>query len=61
MWVLNSPTRDGTCVPCIGRQIRNHWTARKTQLLLYEAFAIYIQTGLRVGVPALAIYQVNYR
>ena len=23
------PTRDGTCVPCIGRHIRNHWTTRK--------------------------------
>ena len=23
---LNSPTRDQTCVPCIGKQILNHWT-----------------------------------
>ena len=24
MWDLSSPTRDQTCVPCIGRQILNH-------------------------------------
>ena len=29
MWDLSSPTRDRTCVPCIGRRILNHWTARE--------------------------------
>ena len=29
MWDLSSPTRDQTCIPCIGRQRLNHWTARK--------------------------------
>ena len=29
MWDLSSPTRGWTCVPCIGRQILNHWTARE--------------------------------
>ena len=29
MWDLSSPTRDQTCVPCIGRWILNHWTTRK--------------------------------
>ena len=29
MWDLISPTRDSTCVPCIGRQIFNHWTTRQ--------------------------------
>ena len=24
--ILNSPTRDQACVPCIGKQILNHWT-----------------------------------
>ncbi|XP_061292259.1 uncharacterized protein LOC133259147 [Bos javanicus] len=28
MWDLRSPTRDGTCTLCIGRQSLNHWTAR---------------------------------
>ena len=28
MWNLRSPTRDGTCTLCIGRQSLNHWTAR---------------------------------
>ena len=29
MWNLSSPTRDGTYVPCIGRQILNHRTTRE--------------------------------
>ena len=29
MWDLSSLTRDGTCVPCIGRQILYHWTTRE--------------------------------
>ena len=29
MWDLSSPTRDWTHVPCIGRQILNHWTTRQ--------------------------------
>jgi len=27
MWYLSSLTRDGTCVPCIGRWSLNHWAA----------------------------------
>ena len=26
MWDLSSPTRDRTCIPCIGKQSLNHWT-----------------------------------
>ena len=29
----SSQTRDQTCVPCIGRQILNHWTTREVQYL----------------------------
>ena len=29
MWDLSSPTRDQTCVPCIGRWILNHRTTRE--------------------------------
>jgi len=29
--VESSRTRDQTCVPCIGKQILNHWTTRKVQ------------------------------
>lgn len=29
MWDLNSQTRDQTGVPCMGRQILNHWTTRE--------------------------------
>ena len=28
MWNLSSPTRDQTCIPCIGRQNLNHWTPK---------------------------------
>ena len=33
MWVLSSPTRDRTSIPCIGRQSLNHWTARKVPVI----------------------------
>ena len=29
--VESSQTRDQTCVPCIGKQISNHWTMREAQ------------------------------
>ena len=29
MWDLSSLTRDRTRIPCIGRQILNHWTTRE--------------------------------
>ena len=34
MWDLSSLTRDGTCVPCIGRQILNHWATREAPIFL---------------------------
>ena len=30
MWDLSSPTRDQTYIPCIRRQIPNHWTTWKS-------------------------------
>ena len=29
MWDVSSPTRDRTCIACIGRRILNHWTTSK--------------------------------
>ena len=29
MWDRSSPTRAQTCIPCIARQILNHWTTRE--------------------------------
>ena len=29
---LSSLTRDQTCVPCIGKQILNHWTTREVPM-----------------------------
>ena len=34
MWNLSSLTRDWTCVPCIARQILNHWTTQKSLKLI---------------------------
>ena len=34
MWALISPTRDRTHIPCIGRQILNHWATRKVPDIL---------------------------
>ena len=44
MWDLSSPTRDETWVPCIGRQILNHWTTRKS---LFSSYIDY--TGFPVS------------
>ena len=33
MWDLSSPTRNGTHVPCVGRQILNHRTTRNSLFL----------------------------
>ena len=39
MWNLSSLTRDGTYVPCIGRQILNHWINREVlQMSLFFQF-----------------------
>ena len=34
MWNLSSPNKDWTWVPCIGRQILNHWTTRGIPIAL---------------------------
>ena len=31
IWDLSFQTRDGTHIPCIGRQSLNHWTAGEVQ------------------------------
>ena len=36
MWHLRSPTRSGTHVPYIGRQIPNHWTARELPFMIFN-------------------------
>ena len=34
--VESSQTRDGTCVPCTGRRILNHWTTREALILQFS-------------------------
>ena len=43
MYVESSWTRDQTHVPCIGRQILNHWTTRKvtTFLIISSTITLY--------------------
>ena len=36
--VGSSHTRDQTCVPCIGRQILNHWNTREVLALLLTSY-----------------------
>ena len=43
MWDLSSPTRDRTCVPCIGRRILYQWTTREVPSL---AFLIVIEPNV---------------
>ena len=35
MWDLSSLTRNWTCIPCIRRQVLNHWTTREVPLTLF--------------------------
>ena len=46
MWDLGSLTRDQTCVPCIGRQIFNHWTTREVPLLVFIDTFYWMDRGL---------------
>ena len=56
MWNLSSLTRDGTYVPCIGRQILNHWITREVlQMSLF--FSLLKRTlGTSLVVQWLKIY-----
>ena len=50
MWNLSSLTRDQTHIPCIGRQILNHWTTKK---VLFSRISLYwISTSIRI-IPCL--------
>ena len=47
LWhVGSSPSPNWTCVPCIGRQILNHWTTRKPSNLF-----LISETGYLLGIP----------
>ena len=35
IWILSSPTRDQTQVPCIARQIFNYWTTREVPIFTF--------------------------
>ena len=41
MWNLSSPTRDGTCVPCNGRRVLNHWTTKEVSACLILILSIF--------------------
>ena len=44
MWDLGSLTGERTCVPCIGRQISDHWTTREVPLLVFiDTFTGWIE------------------
>ena len=46
MWNLSSPTMDLTQVPCIARQILNHWNTREvpeTIFLILNFMSVYLQ------------------
>ena len=37
MWDLSSLTRDGTLIPCIGRQSPKYWTTREVLIQLFNS------------------------
>ena len=44
-WDCSSLTRDRTSVPCIGRQIPNHWTTREVPHMICFEFNSQIPSG----------------
>ena len=62
----SSQTRDRTPVPCVGRQVFNHWTIREVPQLLFDHG---IPSGILVGVhqnvlhlvPNLSLSSVMYK
>ena len=42
MWDLSSPTSSRTHVPCIGRQIHNHWTTMEVYFLSAFVLLCYL-------------------
>ena len=51
MWDLNSPARDQTPIPCIGRWSLNHWITRESHpLMLLLAFPWYRGRDIRLPV-----------
>ena len=59
MWDLNSPTSDLAHVPCIGRQILNHWTTREvpkliTPLIVYKNLGFLSGTVIKKNPPVNA-------
>ena len=54
LWHLSSLTRDRTCVPCIGRQILNHWTTGKPrEAVLPLVFVCVLDARPGLGVSSL--------
>ena len=54
MWDLRSLTRDRTCVPCIGRQILNHWTTGKPWEAVFSlVFVCVLDARPGLGVSSL--------
>ena len=53
MWDLSSLTRDQTHVPCIARQIPNHWTPREVPVIYYFMHAS--QTVLFTSISLISI------
>ena len=51
----SSRTRDRTCVPCIGRQIPNHWNVRETPIHVFFFFNELLLSTYYVSRPVLGI------
>ena len=51
MWDFHSWTRDGTHIPCIARQILNHWTTGQGKSLI----PLILKTTWEIGPPGILI------
>ena len=56
--VGSSWTRDRTCVPCIGRQILNHWTIREVPMSSNNSSPLF--STLELSMQGLSALQHSY-
>ena len=45
MWDPSSPTRDWTCMPCLGKWNLEHWTTRKSPKICFSKCVNLLENG----------------
>ena len=58
-WNLSSQTRDRTCIPCIARQILNHWTTKEGPIVILLKSKIPIHCVLFIYLLFTLLFTFN--